>query len=269
MDSAPAPAHAHVDPNPLIPRAMGSLNIVLALALMVCGLGPLFWVLLIPVGARNFDKVQKQLEVQEESERKAEAEQFAAEEKAANTDEAKAEVRARRKDAANRPRMSAAFKLDVGSTGLTDRRLRAFVWAEFVSGLALNLLLLASGIGLVMRRLWGLKMALWVAALKPVRLGLVYGYFAVAIVPLVSQGIARFLVQTTAQQQQAMGRPMPPAVTAEKLTRLFSVGFGSGAVAVILLGSVYPAISLWLLSRPGARAACSGAGRAPGTDESW
>ena len=40
-------------------------------------------------------------------------------------------------------------------------------------------------------------------------------------------------------------------------------------LAMILVGSIYPAISLWLLSRPGARAACAESGKAPGLDGTW
>ena len=36
-----------------------------------------------------------------------------------------------------------------------------------------------------------------------------------------------------------------------------------------LIGSIYPAISLWLLSRPGARAACVESGKVPRSDETW
>lgn len=265
----PLPAAAYVPPNPQIPKVLGILNILFASALMICGLCTIFYVSMLPVWGKFMDQAQKQVRAQEDKDRKAALEEIAAAEEEATTEEQKADLKARRKEVENRPRMSATLKMDLSSTGLTDRRLAIYAWVEFLTGLTLNLMMMAAGIGLVMRRLWGLRLGMWVAAMKIVRLVLVYGYAALVIVPLVSVGMAKFQMQAIAQQQQAIGKPMPPGFTVETFSRGMSIWFASCAVAVVVVGSIYPLVSLWLLSRPGARAACSAKGKAPGADETW
>jgi hypothetical protein len=138
----------------------------------------------------------------------------------------------------------------------------------------LNLLLLTAGIGLVMRRPWGLKLGLIVAALKILRLVAVYGYAATVLAPQVAQGMAKFQLQQMQTMAQSQGnKPLPPELTVELMTRWLSIWLTSCAAGMIIIGMIYPVVSLWLLSRPGARAACSDSPEATGPSkgqvESW
>src|SRR5262249_26391881 len=142
---------------------------------------------MIPYWAKAMESVQKQVEEKAQKDKAAELDQLAEEEKAAKTDEEKAAILEKRKEVENRPKPFVAGSMDLNSMGLNDPRLKYYVMAEFATGFLLNLLMLASGIGLVMRRRWGIGLGLWTAALKLVRLPLLYGYAALVIGPAVSQ----------------------------------------------------------------------------------
>jgi hypothetical protein len=270
----PVPPESYIVPNPRIPKVLGILNIVFASALMICGLCSIAYYSLIPVFSSAVEKVQKELLEKERADRKLVLEGLDEEEQAAETDEAKAEVREKRKRFEAESPTTKPVPMDFGMKMLEGTGVRRYVWAEFLSGLLLNLLLLTSGIGLVMRRLWGLKLGLGVAALKILRLVLVYGYAAIVVAPLVAQGMAKFQMQQMQNMaQQQVTKPLPPELTVELMTRWLSVWLTSCAVGMIIIGLIYPTVSLWLLSRPGARAACSdlpkATGPSPGQVESW
>ncbi len=144
---------------------------------------------------------------------------FDAEEKAATTDEAKAEVTERRKRFEAQPAPPKMPQMDFDVIGLNAWTIRAFIWLEFLTGLVLNLLMMTAGIGLVMRKGWSIRLGLSVAALKIVRLVLVCGYAAVVIVPKVAVGMTKFQMQSMAQQLPP-GQQMPPnfADTITKIT---------------------------------------------------
>jgi hypothetical protein len=71
-----------------------------------------------------------------------------------------------------------------------------------------------------------------------------------------SERIGKFVGEMMIQQQQATGRPAPAGIDLKNIVRVYNITYTIGAVAMIVFGSIYPAISLWLLTRPGARAAC-------------
>src|SRR6202040_3864502 len=64
-----------------------------------------------------------------------------------------------------------------------------YLWADLATGPVLNLLMLASGVGLTQLRVWARKMALWVAVLKIVRILALTLIFTLVIVPQASRAI--------------------------------------------------------------------------------
>ena len=74
-----------------------------------------------------------------------------------------------------------------------------------------------------------------------------------------AEKISRGAAEVVEQQQRAMGRPGvgggPPPV--KLLHWTYTIMMTAGAVGMIVVGSIYPAVSLWLLTRPGVREACS------------
>lgn len=263
----PVSSAPFVLPNPRIPKVLGILNIVFASALIICGLCLIGSYALMPVFSKMLVKVQRDLQTKQDATRKAVLEGFEDEEKAATTDEAKAAVAEKRKRFESEPQPPKIPRMDLGVIGMQETVVRYYVWAEFVSGLVLNILLLTAGIGLVMRRPWGIKLGLSVALLKMIRLVLVYGYAALAIVPKVAVGMAKFQMQSMAQQLPP-GQKLPAGFE-ETITKLLLIWYTSCAVMMIIVGSIYPMVSLWLLSRPSTRAACSDSAKSREPENSW
>lgn len=265
----PSPPAALVVPNPRIPKVLGILNIVFSSGLLICGLCTFGYYASIPVMSKAVNRIQEEAQAKEDAGTAAELKRLAEEEEAAETDAEKAAVREERKQVENRPKVFLGGQMDLKAAGFNNQAWKRYVVVEFATGLTLNLLLLASGIGLVQMRRWGLVLGLWVAALKLLRLVLLYGYLATVLAPHFSQTLAKAQMQLIVQQQVAMGKPLPPNLSVHELGRVYVMVFTSLAVAIIAIGSIYPIISLWLLSRPAARAACSTAAKPPGTDDTW
>jgi hypothetical protein len=136
--------------------------------------------------------------------------------------------------------------------GMDDPKFLRFSLVDAGTGLAFNGLMLATGIGLVNLRRWAARWWTYLAWAKITRLFLLWGFFIVAVAPTLSENMARSVVAMF-QQQQVGGRGRMPTVG--DFTRIYSIMNLILAVSVIVLGSIYPAISLWLIGRPGVQAA--------------
>jgi hypothetical protein len=129
--------------------------------------------------------------------------------------------------------------------------IKANQWADMLSGLALNIAMLASGIGLVQLKEWGRKLAIWTFSLKIVRLGILAVVMIVFIIPITSKTSSDMMAGMTKN-----GPGGPPAVVMNNMAK-FQAALGTAqAVLGFVFGSIWPVIGLVLLSRPGTRAAC-------------
>lgn len=264
----PQPVAKTVVPNPRIPRTLGIMNVVFASGLMLCGLCyGAYFAIVIPITTKMTVDLQKKVQAQQETQKKAELATLDDLEKEAKSDQEKLDIRAKRLEIQNRPKAVMPGAADLESLGWNEPKVKTFFWVDFASGLILNVLLLAAGIGLLQRKSWGLNFSLGIAGTKIVRLVLLYGYYTVAIVPDLSLRMAK-MAQQAIVQQQGGGKP-PPANMYETLARTYNIlGAGLG-IAMVLIGVIYPVVSLWLLTRPGVRAACSGKVPVTEQDESW
>jgi hypothetical protein len=135
------------------------------------------------------------------------------------------------------------------------RGMMAWTGIGAVLGLGLNLLLIASGVGLVQRVEWGRRLGLWAAGLKlPVVLVMQVLWLA-WIVPSLSRAIGDSVGGMMSAQRGGMPAGMP------NMTQLYAVIYTLWGVFVLVAGSIYPIILLVMLRRPGIRAACEPAGR--------
>ena len=139
--------------------------------------------------------------------------------------------------------------------GLDDPRYLGFILVDGVSGLVLNGFTFASGVGLVNLRAWGARVWRWLAPVKIARLVVVWGGFIVAVAP----GMASRMGQAVAKmmQQSASGRRFP---TAGELSLVYAWMFLAMAIGMMVLGSIYPAVTWWLVGRPGLRSALKESG---------
>jgi hypothetical protein len=215
MSIDPEPSLSHVNPRPGILRGLGVANIVFAVLSGLCIFSMSFWYVL----------------------------------------------------AWSTPPTTANFKVEVISgtpppkvptsmafnpmMGMEDKNFLRFSLVENGVGLLTNGLMFALGIGLLNRSGWaarGWRLLAWV------RLGLTlafWSFYIVAVAPGFSETMARSVVTMFAQQGMPANR-IPPVA---ELTRVYSIMNLLIAVGAIVISSIYPVISLWLLSRPGAKAA--------------
>jgi len=135
--------------------------------------------------------------------------------------------------------------------GMDDPKFLRFSLVDAGTGLILNGLMLATGIALINLRRWGARWWTYIAWVKIVRLLLLWGFYIVAVAPALSENMGRSVAAMFQQQNIGPGR----GPTVGDLTRVYSIMNLILAVGVIGLGSIYPAISLWLIGRPGVKAA--------------
>ena len=88
--------------------------------------------------------------------------------------------------------------------------------------------------------------------MKIISLPLIWGYLIVAVAPSLSANMGKSVLQMM-NQQNTGGKPIP--TTVEDLTPIYSITCMIVAVSAMVFASIYPAVSLWMLSRPGVKAA--------------
>jgi hypothetical protein len=266
MEPSPPPG-PYVAPNHRIPRVLGILNIVFAANIMVCGLCSGLTFVFGPSLARSTQDMQKKLTEGLKARRLAEIEELKDKEKAAKTEAEIQELRERRAVLQAQANQVVVMPPDMSTMGLTDPNVVAFAWVDLLTNLLLNVLMLVAGIGLVARRRWSPRLGVATASAKVVRLVLLYGFFALAIVP----GLSRRMGQATAAMYaQQGGGGMPSFATSiEFLTKTIMIEYSAFAAAMIVFGVIYPAASIWLLTRPGVREACAGGKPEMEPSEPW
>jgi hypothetical protein len=246
----------NVIPNPRIPKVLGILDIVFASGLLLVGLCMGAMTAMQPYLNKALTDVQKKAEAQAEAKRQADLKAIEEQEKDAETEGEKLSLKADREAIEARPKAAVPPTFDFNKLRMSDPKLTAYGWVDVSSALLLNVLMLVGGIGLVRRKTWGLSLSIGTFVAKIARLVLLYAYFALVIVPPLAQTMGKLISEMMMSQQQAMGRPAPAGMGSSTLVQVYYISYTVFAVAMIVFGSIYPAIALWLLTRPGARAAC-------------
>jgi hypothetical protein len=243
----------HILPNTRIAKLFGHLNIIFASEILVCGLCMSVSVITMPLLGRAVTQTVERADKQIKARQQSELDALAESEKAAKTDEEKADIAARRKEIESRPPSPLTTGFDLAQFGMLDPRWTGFSWAEVFSGIGLNVLLLASGIGLLECRGWARKLAVWTAVAKIVRLGILYSYFTVGVVP----EMARRLGESVGKMMTMQPGMTPGGVPAtDFFTRTYAITYSIMGVGMILIGSIYPVAVIWFLTRPAVKAAC-------------
>ncbi len=245
-----------VVPNPQVPRSFGIMNIVFGSLLLLVGAGFGFWYMIAPTFSRNMQVQMKAAQDRIKAERDARIDDLKKQEAAAKTKEEKDSLQAERVAVEQRPVVNLAPMSDIsGMNPMADWRLASYYFTEVGAGLVLNLLMIISGIALVGVTEWGRRLGIWVARLKILRWIAMIVATMVLVLP-VSMEMSRKALAAAEAQIEAQGggasMPMP-------MTELARVGAIFGAVLVVftaIIAVIYPAMSLWYLSRPAARAAC-------------
>jgi hypothetical protein len=235
-----------VEPNTSTPKTIGILNIVFASLLMLCG--GCYGIQLIAQSAMAplVEAQQQQAQVMIEAEHKDEIRKLEEQAKAALTKEEKEALQSQIKAKQAQP----VPKIPNISKYSREPHLIGYYAADLGSGLILNFLMLIAGVGLIRFREWGRILGMWVAGFKVLRLIVLYTVFIMVLVPVFAKMMLE-MFDEIAQGAPAAG--MPPAA---QMATMMGTWFSVAAIAMIVLGSIYPAIALWLLSRPRTKAAC-------------
>jgi hypothetical protein len=244
-------------PNFRTARLFGIFNVLFATELLVCGLCMGGYTLSLPLWGRAMARLQSQMDQQAESAKKASLDALADQEKLAKTDAEKAEIEAKRKELEAKPNVNPAGMMDFSKLGMDDPQIIKWSMIEVITGVILNVMMLAAGIGLMSWKPWSRQLGVWTAVLKITRLVLLYGFFIIVIVPIFSEKIGQAVGEMMVAQQQSIGRgpgAMPPT---SMFVRIYTITYSAMGVGIMALGVIYPAISLWYLTRPGVKVACS------------
>jgi hypothetical protein len=134
--------------------------------------------------------------------------------------------------------------------GMDDPVLVRFFVVDTLTSLVFTAIMFATGIGLINLAGWGAWGWKYLAWAKIARLWLFWGYFIVAVAPAFSDAMARSALAMV--NPSGLPGKLP---TLGELTRIYSIMNLIVGVGMIVFGTIYPALSIWLLSRPGVKEA--------------
>ncbi len=233
-----------------IPQTIGILNIIFGALLLMCGLcsgvsqfassaflGPLM------------QAQQQQLQAQLQAQQDRMIQQLKDQEANAPDEATRQQIAQERQRLEQQPLQQAPDFTALMGIG---QSMAWYTWLSLGTSVPLNILLIIAGAGLLRRQEWGRKLCLWTAGSKVVRLLIDQGLWIFVVVPDLAQTIG-----------DAMTKMMPPNAQGPPpgaMTGVYLVVYSVQGVLTILFGSIYPLISLYLLSRPRVREACQGAG---------
>lgn len=262
------PVHVEqpITPQPSIPRAIGSLNFVFGSLLFLLGWGGLNYV--GPSFCQNRPFAFEAGDLQHLYDQGHRELVTALEAREATTKDAA------KKDRLKQQRLELAAKhrndVERAIDRLTMNRdllwASWYLWADLVTGPVLNLLMLASGMGLIQMKEWARKMALWIAGVKLARLVLLSGVLMAVVIPrteavmerVAATPLGEVLVARLNSDNAELGTKNPAAViyTTRNLPAEVTLIQYVLAIMVLIVGSIFPTLTLILLTRPGAQAAC-------------
>ena len=255
-----------VPPNPSLPKTIGTLNILFGCLLMLCGLGCLSTTLPaltkahgIRLDPEETQRVVDQMRIQMLTElRKAEDE--------AKDGAEKERFRTRIRELEAKP-MKVKDQIDFAQVNAGFAWLSRYLWVDVFTGPILNILMVIAGIGLVRLTAWGRSLGIAVALLKTLRLIALAVLLTVYVIPSMTKGMSNLIkteigeaVFTKAMDDQRakQGGQAPPGIQDPKeLVPLITTFWNGYAILFTSFGAIYPVITLVVLTRPGARAACA------------
>jgi hypothetical protein len=228
------------------PKTLGILNVVFALALMACGLCQNFYAMLPSLMSYANDAMVRD-EAKKAEARAQKIQELKAREASAaegpDRDQIQDERKALEAEAEVKPQRAAMLS----APGLMDPRFLGHFLVDLISNLVLNLLLLISGVGLIFLRSWGRTLAVVVAWTKIVRL-----FFLAVSMTLVVAPYATTVLSTMEKEMAAAAPKAPPGPSIAAALGMYLTALAWG---MFLVGSVYPAVLIWLLGRSSVRMA--------------
>jgi len=262
---ASQPRSQWVVPNTGIPRTFGLLNVIFGVMLLLGGIGSVAWVLMAPTFGKAMQAQRRETLAKAKAEREARIADLKKQEAAAKTEADKEQLRTERETAESVPEPPEPPDVTIWDT-YADPRYRAYFCGEVSLGIVLNIAMIVAGAGLLATAEWGRRLAIWVAWGKIVRLVAMAVITLTLIVPMTAE-----YTQPSLDKIAAQARLGGPAMS-NQMAQVMAILGAVGAVGFTVVGSIYPGLAIWFLTRPRARAACAGrsaekpAGKPP---EAW
>jgi hypothetical protein len=245
-------------PNPQVPRTFGLLNIIFGVIMLLVGAGYGVFYAMAPTFSQTIQVQMAKQQEAEKAKRDAQIADLKHREDTAKTEEEKASIKAERAavEATPQPDLSGMSDL-TGLNVYSDPRLAVYYFSEVGAGILLNILMIISGAGLLGLTNWGRRLALGVAWLKILRWVAMTVAVLVIVLPITTERMQKAFekINAQAQAQAGAGTPPPAMPTAE----IAKMGALMGAVLAVIgaiVAMIYPALTLWFLTRPRAVAAC-------------
>jgi hypothetical protein len=250
-----APKSMMIMPNVQAPRTLGILCIIFASYLLLCDSCTGFFAAFGTVFAKAMDINFRGMQAQIDSGYKSEVRTYEKREAAAKTEEDKERVRKERKDFESKPRPVITTGLPQNIDQLRDPTLSAFNWVSLGTGMLLNSLMLAGGLGLIALSEPGRRLSIWVAGLKIARLALLTAFTFGVIIPKTVEIQRGQFKRIQVEQKAAMGKAAaggPDFGVLETVAVASSYATWGG---YFLLAPIFPIVLLVALNRPRVRAA--------------
>ncbi len=239
----------YVLPTPQRAKLVGTLNIVFALLVMLYIAFNLAMFVLTPMIMEMSQKSLGEIQAKAETDRKNRVEEVKKELADAKEEQEKTRLKQQLDAIEKTPSIKMPdFKKIQDMTSTPGYR--AWMWCDLLSGLALNVGMFISGIGLLRLRERGRKLGIWIFGLKIARLAILMLITILVIVPMSSKMSADMMREMTKNAGNPAAFPMGD------MARFQAIAGTVMAVLGFVLGSVWPIIGLVLLTRPGTAAAC-------------
>ena len=249
---ATAPQFVH--PKQELPKTLGILNVIFGVLLVLLGLCVTSALVFGPTMMGGFEKILKEAQSKVEVQQKARVKQYDDRIAGAKTDEEKKRIEAEKADVvASQPQVKVDFSMF--SRMMTDPTIRALNYAGALTGLALHVVLLISGIGLIRLTSWGRSLGIWWAGFQIVQVLALLVATIVYAFPIQQATTEKMLVSIQ-EQNVARGVGGPADAGAIKFARAMISIQAPITIIQSLVGCVYPVVLLCLLNTSGARAAC-------------
>jgi hypothetical protein len=267
---ASQPQSQWVVPNTGIPRTFGLLNVIFGVMLLLGGIGSVAWVLMAPTFGKAMAAQRRETLAKAKAEREARIADLKKQEAAAKTEAEKEQLRTEREAAESVPEPPDMTDVTIYDT-YADPRYRAYFCGEVSLGIVLNIAMIVAGAGLLATAEWGRRLAIGVAWGKIVRLVAMAVITLTVIMPMTAEYTQRIFDEMEAKMQAQPVYGVSRGFSKE-MARNWAILGAVGAVGFTVVGSIYPGLAIWFLTRPRARAACAGrsaekpAGKPP---EAW
>ncbi len=237
----------YVVPTPSTVRTLGILNIVFGVILLSYGSLSMIGAIFNTFAREPYNNVLQAVEIKSEIDYNEKLEKLRELEADAEFDSVRtlySEQIARLENRGPQPN----FMAEMSTMGFNMDEVLWWSWLDATTTVFVNLLMIFSGFGLLQFAEWGRKLGVQVAIAKISRLALVYGYWVIGVVPVMSRTVAESL-------ERSMGPPGaggPPF----DMTSMYLIMYTVMGIGAALVGSIYPGLAWFFLSKPGVRAAC-------------